>query len=128
MYTKLGDGLWGHPKVIEAGNEAVGIFCRMLSYCGRYSDGEVSEETANILSAGNLSALEKLTEVGLIKKQKRGWLIPSYLEHNISQAEWREKKDKDAERKRRERAAASNGKHPTSASDLEDLLDAEPAE
>jgi hypothetical protein len=128
MWTKLDDGFWAHPKVIEAGNEAAGAFARMLSWSARYSDGEVPGDVANIISAGNLSALEKLAEVGLIEKRKSDWFIPSYSEYNLSRAEWDEKRRKDAERQRRHREQHNgNGSRPISESALEDLLK-EPAE
>lgn len=39
-WTKLDDGFWMHPKILLAGNEAVGIFARCISYCGAYlTDG-----------------------------------------------------------------------------------------
>jgi hypothetical protein len=125
MWTKLDDGFWANPKILQAGDEAAGIFARMLSYCGRYSDGEVPDDAANIITAGNLTILERLAEVDLIKRRKTGWLIPSYSEHNLSRAEWDEKRRKNAERKKRwQEKHNGNGTRPVSERELEDMVNA----
>jgi hypothetical protein len=104
MWTKLDDGFWSNPKIGGVGNEAVGVFARMLSYCGRHSDGEVPQDIANYIAAGNLSALESLEKSGLIRRRKGGWFIPTYLDYNISQEQDKLRRQKDAERQRRYRA------------------------
>ena len=120
MWTKLDDTFWAHPKVMEAGNEAIGVFCRMLSYCARYSDGEVPDDAANIISAGT-NALEQLAEVGLIERRKADWLIPSYLTYNPSRNEWDENCRKARERKQRwQESHEGNGSRPITERELEE--------
>jgi hypothetical protein len=112
MYTKLSDDFCVHPKVLEVGNEAAGAFCRMLSYCGRHSDGDVPEGMALFLAGGDVGVLEKLAAVELIRKQKGGWLVVGYLNHNISREQWELQRQQNAERQRRWRQKHRNGNKP----------------
>jgi hypothetical protein len=101
MWTRLDDTFWSNPKIEGVGNEAAGIYARMLSYCGRHSDGDVPERIADYIAADNDTALEKLAEVGLIKKRKSVWLIPRYLDYNISREQDELRRQQNAERQRR---------------------------
>jgi hypothetical protein len=109
MWTKLSDAYWSNPRIEKLSGEAGFAYSRMLSYCARHSDGEVPEGIANYIAKGNLSALEELADAGLLKKHEEGWVIPNYLKYNVSQAQWRNKQEKDAERQRRHRQGVTNG-------------------
>jgi hypothetical protein len=66
-WAKLDDGFWMHPKVVMAGNEAAGIFCRCLSYCGKYlTDGRIPAEVA-LSIAGSQKTLDRVVTTGLLQ-------------------------------------------------------------
>ena len=61
-WAKLDDGFWMHPKVVMAGNEAAGIFCRCLSWSSANGKtGRVPVDQALEL-AGNWNSLRRLVE------------------------------------------------------------------
>jgi hypothetical protein len=67
-WAKLDDGFWMHPKVVMAGNESAGIFCRCLSYCGAYlTDGLIPEPVA-VSIAGTKAKLESVINAGLLER------------------------------------------------------------
>ena len=107
LWANLDDGFWSNPKIEGIGNEATGIFARMVSYCARHTDGEIPEGVARYIAAGSVDAMEALAEAGLIRKRKDGWVIPRFLDYNISRAEDRERRKKAAERTARWRAKNS---------------------
>jgi hypothetical protein len=103
MYAKLSDEFCIHPKILKLGNEAVGVYARMISYCGRGTDGEVPGEMVTLFTASNEASVEKLTAAGLIKPQGDDWLVVNFKKHNITRAQWERRKKADRERKRKER-------------------------
>ena len=82
-WAKLDDGFWMHPKVVMAGNEAAGIFCRCLSYCGKYlTDGRVPAEVA-LSIAGSKKALEHVVAIGFLQRLPSGDLyVQDYAHYN----------------------------------------------
>lgn len=63
-WGKLDDKFHSHPKVLAAGNEAVGVYARALSYCADHNtDGFVSRVWAKQIATVKL--LNRLTQVGL---------------------------------------------------------------
>ena len=116
MWTKLSDEFCIHPKILKVGNEAVGVFARMLSYCGRGTDGKVPTEMVMFFANGDLDLLEKLTDVGLIKERGDHWLIVNFLKHNVSRAQWKERQKKDKERKKRERGVREESRRDSARS------------
>ena len=38
---RLQEDFWTHPKVLQVGNRAIGVYVRMLSYCALYDTGGV---------------------------------------------------------------------------------------
>jgi hypothetical protein len=102
-WTKLDDGFWSNPKVVRVGNEAAGVYTRLLSYCGQHeTDGHVPDEVARFV--GRPRVLNALVEVGLMERNGVGYLIPDYLDFNPSRADQEDKRRKDRERKAAERA------------------------
>ena len=74
-----------HPKVLEAGNAAVGLYARALSYCAdNLTDGFVPKRWANM--AGTPALCKKLESVELWVKVEGGYQVPGYLKHNLSRA------------------------------------------
>lgn len=102
-WTKLDDGFYDDPKVLEAGNEAVGVFCRALTYCGKQlTDGYVREDVALFL-AGKRRPIHRLVEVGLWDRVDGGYLVVAYLRFNPSREQVETERARSRERMRRVR-------------------------
>lgn len=99
MWVRLDDSYWSHPKVVGVGNEAAGVYARLLSYCGRHeTDGRVPEEVARFIS-GKRPPLNKLLESGLVESNGAGFVIPDFLDFNPSHSALEEKRERDRIRK-----------------------------
>ena len=97
-WTKLDDGFWSEPRILAVGNEAAGVFARILSYCGRHeTDGAVPEEVARFI--GRTKKLDELVGVGLLEKLDNGYLVPDFLRFNPSRAQLEAKREADRKRK-----------------------------
>ena len=108
-WAKLDDGLYDHPKVLEAGNEATGAYCRGLSYCGKHlTDGFIPEGAARILS--DRSEIDKLIEVGLWERAEGGYQVHDYLDYNPSREKVEAERADNAERQRRWREQRRDGR------------------
>jgi hypothetical protein len=85
-WLKLDDGFYDHPKVLQAGNEAVGVFCRGLSYCGKQlTDGFIPKGIAR--SLGKPKAIAALMAAGLWEEIEGGYQVHDFLDFNPSAAE-----------------------------------------
>ena len=104
-WAKLDDGFWMHPKVVMAGNEAVGIFARCLSYCGAYlTDGRVPEPVA-LSIAGGKRPLDNVVSVGLLDRLESGDLyVRDYAHYNPLRDEI------EAKREQRREAGRNGGR------------------
>lgn len=119
-WVKLDDQFHSHPKVMQAGNEAAGVYARALAFCGAYyTDGFVSKTWARQITL--VPILRKLTRVGLWIEVKAGewqyvadrkdsgnrtlldvslliredgYFIPDYLHHNPTRDEVENARDK----------------------------------
>jgi hypothetical protein len=99
-WVKLDDGFWSDPVIDHLGNEAAGVFARMLSYCGQHlTDGKVSPGAVRYITRKQ-RVLDGLEGYGLIVPNGEGYLIPDYLKFNPSREQVEEKRRRDAERKR----------------------------
>ena len=79
-WGKIDDGLALHPKVMLAGNEAMGLWVRALSYsCQQLTDGFVPNEIVSVLS-GKKSA-KKLVESGLWIEKSDGYFFKDWAEY-----------------------------------------------
>lgn len=105
-WAKLDDQLWAKPKVIAAGNEATGAYCRMLSYCGaQLTDGHVTEDIAGFIARAPV--LDTLLEHTFVAQTPEGGLlIPDYLDFNPSKKQV--EKERAEARKRMKRVRAKN--------------------
>lgn len=102
-WVRLDDGFWSDPVIDRLGNEAAGVFVRMLTYCGQHlTDGHVPPNAVRYIQA-RPKVLDGLEDYGLIAKNGDGYYIPKYLEFNPSKEQVEEKRRKDAERQRKAR-------------------------
>lgn len=92
-----------HPRIDQAGHDAVGVWVRALAYCADHqTDGFVS---ATWLEGIGGKALKKAIDAGLIHKIDNGYVVHDYLDHNRSRAQIEEIRAK-------ERAKKAAGKNP----------------
>ena len=86
-WVRLDDALFSHPKVLRAGNEALGAWVRMLTYCAAYlTDGVIDAETALSL-AGRQKVIDKLVTARLLDRDGDTLRVHDYLAHNPSRAQ-----------------------------------------
>ena len=93
MYARLCDTFHSDPRVLAAGDEAVGFWARSYSYCAAYlTDGHFTRAMARSLAhpGRKLDPLAaKLVKAGLWEPHASGdgWVLPDYLRHNLSRGE-----------------------------------------
>lgn len=101
------DNAHSHPKLLAAGDAAVGLWARAGSYCARYlTEGHVSRQAFRTLG-GRVRAADRLVEVGLwvVDPDGDGWRFHQWTEHgNRTKVEVERDRAAAAERKRRQRA------------------------
>lgn len=109
-WAKLDDNFHSHPKIREAFRRdpaSIGLHAMAISWTSAYeADGRVPTwfiEGVIADESQRHSALDALVSEGLWKRNGEGFVIHDYLDFNPSRAELRAKRDKDADRKRRER-------------------------
>lgn len=110
-WAKLDDGFWMHPKVLMAGNEGAGIFCRCLSYCGMYlTDGRVPQQVA-LQIAGSPRKLKAVVDVGLLQALPHtgDYYIRDYAHYNMLRDEVEHRREQRREAGRRGGLAKANG-------------------
>jgi hypothetical protein len=102
-WVKLDDQLWAKPKVVSAGNEATGAYCRMLSYCGaQLTDGHVSEQVAGFIASPPV--LDVLIDHTFVAQSSDGGLlIPDYLDFNPSKEQVEDERAKARKRMKNKR-------------------------
>ena len=105
-WFRLDDSFHSHPKVLRAGNEAVGLYVR----CGTYASDHTTDgfvERSIVLLYGTEALAARLVDAGLWHRTRGGWNIHDYLDYNPSrEAVEKERKDK-AERQKRWREKQS---------------------
>lgn len=107
-WVKLDDAFWAKPKVVVAGNEIAGAYCRMLSYCGQQlTDGVVAEEPAKFIAKAGLT--KRLISQGFVEKQGTDLIIPDYLDYNPSKEKVEATRKARAESGKRGGENSSNG-------------------
>ena len=112
-WFRIDDQFHSHPKVLRAGNAAVGLWVRCGTYCAGYgTDGLVPAEVVSRFGAAR--EVSALVESRLWVACDEGMLIPDFLDYNVSRAEDDMRRKRDAERKRVERGnvdRAGNGQY-----------------
>lgn len=109
-YFRVDDGFHCHPKVLTAGNEAVGLYVRCGSYAAQQlTDGYIPEDIAMLYGSRELA--DALVRTRLWRRVRGGWRMPDYLDYNYSREQVLAERSNAAERQRRARErAAYNGK------------------
>lgn len=95
-WAKLDDRVTFHPKIVSAGNTAVGIWLRMITYsCAQRTDGFVPESVARMI--GSSKEIERTAKHELIHRVDGGYLVHDFHEYNPTSDDDNGKKDKRAE-------------------------------
>lgn len=105
-WFRIDDGFADHPKVIRAGNAAVGLWVRCGAYSSRYlTEGHVAPELVNTY-AGNRREVDRLIDTRLWIPNGDGFVIPDFLEFNPSAEQVLAERAAARERQRRARDAS----------------------
>lgn len=113
-WFKVDDTAHAHPKMRRAGKSAVGLWVMCGSYAAAYlTDGIVPAETA---AEGTPTQIAKLVKAGLWHEQGHGcprcpqpmpgdYVMHDYLRYNPTRARVVAERDREAEKKRAQRAS-----------------------
>jgi len=104
-WFKIDDGFHCHPKVLEAGNEAVGLYARCGSWVSQQlTNGFVPTSIALLYGGRELAAA--LVEARMWIPVDGGWLMHDYLVYNPSKDQVRADRAAAADRQKRARERA----------------------
>lgn len=85
--TTISDGFLQHPKVLAAGEEAIGLYLRVLIWCNaQLTDGVILRGALDGI-ARTPSLAARLVEAGLWEATPTGWAVHNFAAHNPSRAE-----------------------------------------
>jgi hypothetical protein len=96
-WTRLDDGIFDHPKMLRAGDDAAHLYVRALVYCNRLlTDGRVHAEALPVIfrhrAVRDLAA--RLVAVGAWEEHPEGgWLVHDFHDLNPTADEVRAKRD-----------------------------------
>lgn len=80
-WFKVDDGFHSHPKVLRAGNAAVGLWTRCGSWCSdQLTDGFVPDEIARMY--GTRKEVATLLDVGLWFRVDGGYVMHDFGDYN----------------------------------------------
>ena len=97
-WGKVDDNLAFHPKVAMAGNEAMGLWVRAMSYsCQQLTDGFIPAVIVQSMQGDKAAA--KLVEVGLWIKVENGYQFKDWNEYQPSAVATKERKAEIAEKR-----------------------------
>lgn len=97
-WGKVDDNLAFHPKVAMAGNEAMGLWVRAMSYsCQQLTDGFIPAVIVQSMQGDKAAA--KLVDVGLWIKVENGYQFKDWNEYQPSAVATKERKAEIAEKR-----------------------------
>ena len=88
-WTKLDDGIFDHPKMLRAGEDAANLYVRALVWCNKHlTDGQIPREALRALTLRRSpeSMADRLVTVGLWEATGEGWFVHDFAAHNPSRA------------------------------------------
>lgn len=116
-WFRVDDSFHSHPKVITAGNEAIGLWLRCGTYAAQHlTDGFIPEGIAILYGADQIRSrgeagtgkdetlAEILIRAKLWRRTRGGWHMLNYLEYNPSKNAVEKDRKANAERQRRYRS------------------------
>lgn len=107
-WFKVDDQLAFNPKVLEAGNAAMGLWVRAGSWCAaNLTDGQLPAHMIGTLGAQKRNA-RSLVESGLWVETESGYRFKNWSEFQPTKAEILRERAETAERVRKHREAKRN--------------------
>jgi hypothetical protein len=80
-WFKIDDSFHSHPKTLQAGNAAIGLWTRCGSYCAQHlTDGFVPADLAALYGTPSLAV--RLERAGLWVPGDGGWVMHDYSAYN----------------------------------------------
>lgn len=99
----MDDCFHSHPKVLEAGNEAVGLYVRCGAYCAQHlTDGFIPRQI--VLIYGSKALAQALVDARLWRSVVDGWEMNDFLTYNKSRSQVLAERADATNRQRRSRA------------------------
>ena len=101
MWFKVDDAFWSHPKVIQAGNAAIGLWLRCGSYSAQHlTDGFIPVAIARHIGSAGLA--RRLVDVGLwtTSEDPCGYVMHDWADYQPTRATWLARREGNAERQR----------------------------
>lgn len=108
IFAKLDVDITDHPKAIEAGPAAFGLWAWSLAYCRKHElDGRIPTHAVRLAlgaSGDNGALADRLVEVGLWGTREGGWTFLNYAKKNETKSQIDDRKALDRTRKAESRA------------------------
>ena len=101
-WVKLDDSFADHPKVLQAGLPAVGLYVIALAHSSRHlTDGHITDAFVDRSAGRQAGTLaQALVTAGLWTRNGDGWDIHDYLDFNPSRDTILQRRRQDSSRKR----------------------------
>jgi hypothetical protein len=75
MWFKVDDQFHSHPKILKAGNTAIGLWIRLGSWCAAHlTDGKVPKQVLELF-AGSEHEVDALVDAGLLRLEADGGAV-----------------------------------------------------
>ncbi len=113
-WFKVDDGFWSHPKTLALSPNAVALWVRAGSYCGKHlTDGYVAAAILPMLQGTSDDAAE-LIDAGLWKAAKKGYVFHDWEQYQDTRdaVEKRREAWKERQRKHRNPELSTGPKDP----------------
>lgn len=121
-WFRLDDNFHSHPKVLSAGNAAVGLWVRCCTYSAQHLlNGKVPEHIALLYGSAELA--QEVTDAGLWQRVEGGYKVRDFLRYNPSKKQVEKERKEAAERQRlsrERRKAAAAARAAKQALDLQE--------
>ena len=111
-WFKVDDGFWSHPKTLALTPEAVALWVRAGSYCGKHlTDGFVSIAILPMLQGDDIAA-DELVAAGLWRKAKNGYAFHDWNQYQDTREAVEKRREAWKERQRKHRGTSENSVSP----------------
>lgn len=85
-FTRLDDGIFEHPKMLRAGEDAAALYVRALVYCNRYlTDGYIPLEALSVITRRRdaRALVARLVDANLLEVHPDGgWIVHDFHDFN----------------------------------------------
>ena len=104
-WFKVDDGFWSHPKTLALSPNAIALWVRAGSYCGKHlTDGYVAAAILPMLQ-GDTDAADELIKAGLWKPVKKGYAFHDWEQYQDTRETVEKRRTAWKERQRRHRSS-----------------------